>query len=409
MSCGPNEVDLRLKSGHCDMSVLFCRVLVYAHVVLGVSFPALGASVDWAGCAVPKFGDDRSRAIEACTIVLNRADLSDVDRARALITRGRAEHMRKDIDAAIRDFDDAINLVPRDPEPLARRASAAFFKRDYPTAFVLTKQALQINPDYAVALDILGVIGLTSGDYQMAKTAFDRAIALKPDDVDARFNRFQYWMAINAQREGLRELADLLALSTSDLDTQFTEFRGKDITYRTFARLERATMLEAMGRYPEAIKAFDDFVQTDPGVFSYGWRGWYHIDRSQLDLAKADVEKALSYDPNFFLLHELQGLIFTGTNEYERAVASFTRALELGPDQTGDSYWWRALAQRALHHPEAAQNDALKAFSTDPTFLRTKLKVFKEFGYWQPPSPGADASSAVRDAAQACMLDERCW
>src|SRR6185437_12388472 len=217
MSCGPNEVDLRLKSGHCDMSVLFCRVLVYALVVFGVSFPALGASVDWAGCAVPKFGDDRSRAIEACTIVLNRADLSDVDRARALITRGRAEHMRKDIDAAIRDFDDAINLVPRDPEPLARRASAAFFKRDYPTAFVLTKQALQINPDYAVALDILGVIGLTSGDYQMAKTAFDRAIALKPDDVDARFNRFQYWMAINAQREGLRELADLLALSTSDL------------------------------------------------------------------------------------------------------------------------------------------------------------------------------------------------
>jgi tetratricopeptide (TPR) repeat protein len=164
-----------------------------------------------------------------------------------------------------------------------------------------------------------------------------------------------------------------------------------------------------MGRFPEAVKAFDDFVQTDPGPFSYGWRGWYYFNRDNFDLAKADLDKALSYDPNFWILHNLEGLVYLYKHEYERAVASIDRALALKPDHSGSSYWARALALRALHRTNEAKRDALKAVSEDPGFLGLKKKTLTRLGYLQPPANEADVPAAVHDAVVACMSDEKCW
>jgi tetratricopeptide (TPR) repeat protein len=386
----------------------FCRQILISVVIAMAPSVAVAVQVDWTGCAVPNAGDDKRKAIEACSRVLAR-ELTDADRERALIVRGRAAHRAGDLDAAIRDFDEAINLAPKEPEPLARRASAAFEKRDYPNAFIFARHALQLDANHPGALDTLGVIAMVSGNFAMGKEAFDRAIALKPDNVVYRFHRHQYWMRIGAGPEALKEIEDLLALKTSDLDTQFLDFRGRDITYRAMARLNRATMLESMGRFPEALKAFDDFVQTDPGPFSYGWRGWYYFNRDNFDLAKADLDKALSYDPNFWILHNLEGLVYLYKQEYERAVASFDRSLALKPDYSGSSYWSRALALRALHRTGEAKKDALKAFSEDPTFLGQKRKTLTRLGYLQPAANDIGVQAAVRDAVEACMLDEKCW
>lgn len=386
----------------------FCRQILTALVIAVAPSLSVAAQVNWTGCAIPNTGDDKLKAIEACTRVL-AGELTDADRERALIMRGRAAHRAGNLDAAIRDFDEAINLAPKDPEPLVRRASAAFHKRDYPNAFVFARHALHLDANHPEALDTLGVIAMVTGNFAMGKEAFDRAITLKPDDVVFRFHRHQYWMRIGAGAEALKELEDLLALKTSDLDTQFLDFRGRDITYRAMARLNRATMLESMGRFPEALKAFDDFVQTDPGPFSYGWRGWYYFNRDNFDLAKADLDKALSYDPDFWILHNLEGQVYLYKQEYERAIASFDRSLALKPDQPGSSYWSRALALRALHRTDEAKKDALKAFSEDPGFLRRKGKTLTRLGYLQSPANDTDVHAAVRDAVDACMLDEKCW
>ena len=194
-------------------------------------------------------------------------------------------------------------------------------------AFVFTKHALHLDASHPEALDTLGTIGLVTGNYAMAKAAYDQAIALKPNDVVVRFHRYQYWNRIGAGAEGLKEIEHSPRRADDDpVHTQFLDFRGKEITYRTMARLERATMLEALGRFPDALEAFDNFIQTDPGPFSYGWRGWYYLNRGNFDPAKADLDKAISYDPNFWIFHNLLGQVYLYKQEYEHAVASFDRA-----------------------------------------------------------------------------------
>jgi len=167
--------------------------------------------------------------------------------------------------------------------------------------------------------------------------------------------------------------------------------------------------LKPWGRFEDSIKALDDLVHTDPGAVSYGWRGWYYSNREQYDLAAADLDKALSYDPNFAVLYNLKGQVYLYTKDYERAVAAFTRSLELRIDTPGSSYWSRALALRALHRTDEAEKDAQTAVGVDCCFLFNKSKILIKLGYLQPTTANTDVASAVRDAVHACMLDERCW
>lgn len=381
-----------------------------ALIVAALPSAAMAAgAIDWTGCAVPTFGADKQAAIAACTSIVDRTDLSEADRARALMVRGRAFHRAGDVDAAIRDFDATIKLMPNAPEPLLRRASAAFFKKDYRHAAELAEQVLRLDAKNSEAHDTLGTIALVTRNYSMAKAEYDRAIEADPNSVVSRFHRFELLMKVGAQPEAIKELDDLLALNSADLDTKFLDFRGKDVSYRTLARLERATMFEAMGRYEDSIKALDDLVRTDPGAIAYGWRGWYYSNRSQNDLALADLDKALSYDPNFAILHSLKGQVYLYTNEYERAIAAYTRSIDLHTDSPGSAYWSRSLALRALHRNEEAEKDAQTAVAVDRHFLFRKSETLIKLGYLQPTTTNTDVASAVRDAVHACMLDERCW
>jgi len=175
--------------------VAMCALILTALPSIALS----AAAIDWTGCALPIFGADKRAAIVACTSILNRTDLSNADRERALIIRGRAAHRDADIDSAIRDFDAAIALAPKDPEPLVRRASAAFFKKDYGSAVELAERALRLNPKYAEAHDILGTVALVTGNYGMAKSEYDKAIELDPGSVVARHHRIELLIAAGAQ------------------------------------------------------------------------------------------------------------------------------------------------------------------------------------------------------------------
>jgi tetratricopeptide (TPR) repeat protein len=316
--------------------------------------------------------------------------------------------MAHDLTTAIGYFELAIKLAPNDPEPLTRRASATYATGDYETAAAFAEKALTIDNNYAPALDVLGTIGLALPNYPLAKAAYDREVELTPNDVIAKFHHFQYFLYINAQPEALQDLEKLLALPSTSLESQFTSFHGRDISFKTFGLLERATLLESMGRLPEALKAFDNFVEADPGEFSYGWRGWYYINRDQLDLAQSDLDKALSYAPRFSILHNLKGLTFFRTKQYDRAIEEYTRAVVLNPGEAAVSYWMRAMALRALGRVDEAEVDALKAVSTDANFRDRKLKKLSQLGYFAPVDDPGKLASAIQDAVKACMLDERC-
>jgi len=85
-----------------------------------------------------------------------------------------------------------------------RRALAAYQRDDLAAAHRLCRAALTADPDHFEALHLLAVVMTRLGQFEDALAAYDRALALRPDDVQALSNR-------GALLEDLRRYAESLA------------------------------------------------------------------------------------------------------------------------------------------------------------------------------------------------------
>lgn len=397
------------------ISIAVCALIFGLLQVRALAADSEGAS----GCRIPAFGTDKAAVIAACTTLLEQAEASkasDEKRAEIIKIRAIAFLVSGDADRAAREFDRALALNPKNTDILLRRGFLVLNRSEFDTSWLeeekfvkavdYAQEVLSIDPNNTGAYVLIGNAATASGNFAMAKPAYDKAIELKSDNIVARISRFELYMRVRAFDAALKEIDDLLQLDTKQLDTMPFEIRGKEVTYRTMARLERSALFKTMGRFEEADKAYDSWVEIEPGAVSYGWRALYRMQRAQFDLAKADVEKALSYDPKFWFLNNLKAHIYSEAGEYDRAVESYTKAIAEFP-KIGLNYWGRAIALRAQKRTEEAIRDALRALD-DPDFPGRIIGRVKKAGYLKVNSTGQDAKLALRDAVQACMLDERC-
>lgn len=367
-------------------------------------FPVVAAAECTAPPAQPA---DAPAIIEACNAIL-QANPPDAERADLLMKRGRAFKRAGKLTEAAADPDEAIKLAPRDPAMRQWRAWIAIDSRDYQYAAALAEQALSLRPDSAPAYDLIGTVAAETGNLAGAREAFNKAVDVDPGNVHARYSRYYLYRNVGAQREQLSELDALLALKSPELDAATEKVERKAVPLRVKLRLQRAALLEAMGRDRDAAKAYDDFVRDEPGAVSYGYRATYRHRHEDNTRALEDIDDGLKDDRQFAYLHMEKGFIFNSMKRYDEAVAAFTHALEIYPP-SGAALWGRAMARRALDQQKLAVVDAQVALVVDRNFLMFKAQQLMKRGYLPESADEKDVLDAVKDAAQACMIDTGCW
>src|SRR5437879_6480123 len=100
-------------------------------LMLACCTASAGEPLPGTGCSVPAFESRAAPTVDACTLMLDRTDLADGERAEALKIRGRALHRVGRLDDAIRDYESALRLAPKDPELHLRRGWTAYDKREF--------------------------------------------------------------------------------------------------------------------------------------------------------------------------------------------------------------------------------------------------------------------------------------
>jgi tetratricopeptide (TPR) repeat protein len=101
-------------------------------------------------------------------------------------------------------------------------------------------------------------------------------------------------------------------------------------------------------------------------VTALGYRALAYMRKNQLDLANADVKRALEIDPKDVFAMALRGELHMRANRYDRALADLTAALKLQPGYVN------ALANRGYVYVmmgdyDQAKQDLEKAIALNPT------------------------------------------
>ena len=158
-----------------------------------------------------------------------------------------------------------------------------------------------------------------SRDYAAAVQSLDRALELRPD-----------WLLAIATRADNLYHAKLYdeAIAGFDRAIQVDPKRASSYDGRGLA-------YSNSGRHAQAIPDYTRAIELLPGfAAAYNNRGWAYLETGQLDEALADLNKALDLNPAYPTALFNRAHLFERRQEYAEAIADFDAILHVEPSNT---------------------------------------------------------------------------
>jgi tetratricopeptide (TPR) repeat protein len=243
---------------------------------------------------------------------------------------GRILHRKKDCEAAVRAYDAALALRPRNVRAHRLRAEALLELNRLPEALLSLDACLQHGPRDAEAFRARAVVRTRLGQYPGAQTDYTRALEIRADAVTYAARGWTYLVA-DAPALALRDFEEVIRLDPDGGDG----YAG------------RGSALAALGDYRPAVSDAEEAVRHGPE----SPRLFYNAARIYARAADALATDAWR---NNRPASDLRA------SWRQRAVELLSRALAVQPPEEGARFW-----QTYIH------NDAsLNSVRSSPAFRR---------------------------------------
>ncbi|MEM6501096.1 MAG: tetratricopeptide repeat protein [Cyanobacteria bacterium P01_C01_bin.89] len=145
------------------------------------------------------------------------------------------------------------------------------------------------------------------------------------------------------------------------------------------AWVNRGYCLDRLGRYRGAIAAFDQALRIKPDYDGLWYnRGTVLGKIQRYGAAVESFNRALKLKPNFPAAWNNRGTALTKLNHYDEAIASFDRAISLAENTPGPWYG-KACCFAAQNKVELAIEHLHRAIQIDPATYRELAKTDPEF------------------------------
>ncbi|MBS0380490.1 MAG: aspartyl protease family protein [Proteobacteria bacterium] len=207
---------------------------------------------------------------------------------------------------------------PKSAAAFARRGNASASRHDYQHAIADLTRACQQEPTNPEFLRERGMAYLENRQADLALKDFESAIALRPEDPDARLARASLRLSRNAPA------ADVAA----DL-----EVADRVLPKQHPARLTMGGMFAAIGDFSTSVSQYDQWIDShDSNDIAMGEAlNGRCLTRAlwgrELQQALSDCNSALKLskrDPGFL---DSRGLVYLRLEQYEKAIADYDAAL----------------------------------------------------------------------------------
>jgi tetratricopeptide (TPR) repeat protein len=202
-----------------------------------------------------------------------------------------------------------------------------------------------LSPSAAYALEQKGEVLLKLKRYAEAVKAFDAALVLVPDQLEAYLSRAKALLSEN-------HFADAVKSLDGYFERERERRKSQGEVYRARARAQ-----SRLGNYAEAAEDYTRSLELEPDdTTTRANRGWAYVVLEESRLALRDFDKVLQALPDNGDAHNGRGYARVRLGHYRDGIQDAEKALQLGPKDTRTYYnAARTYAQAVLRVAEQEQ------------------------------------------------------
>jgi tetratricopeptide (TPR) repeat protein len=383
-----------------------CGVLAAAIVL---SLAAAHAADNAPTCSQDTVELDPASVIAPCTALLQRPNLTAVERSHALFIRGQGYHRTKRLELAQSDYDAALKLTPDNDAIYPERANIAVRFGRIDESMALLGQALVLNPKNAHALRMIGAYWDANDRLDDAIRYYTMALDADPNEAHALLFRSRAYREKRQFDLALQDADALVAMPPERINRLgYLDGDGVKRDFHIKALKNRAELYEDTGKHDLAERDLDAAVDYKRSGESLAARGEFLMDRPGRQLAALDdLQAATALDPNLSQGFYLKGLLLSELKRYPEALDAFDRAFAIDPSHDY-ALRMRALMYRELGQTDLAVRDMENAMTMSPRIVGLTMNSLQHSGYWPSSAIPGSMTPALRDAIRACMIDKTC-
>ncbi len=349
-------------------------LLVFSVLLLSTLACALGAShLEKAREAVAD--GETETAFEEYKLALEEDDLPAEDRFAVLSERGDLYRNQENVEAALADYEAALNVTNAEGNPVGDRTSVYNRRVDI---YVLQEQWPEVIAD------------------------LDAILASQPDNYEALARRGYAHLQL---RNFEQAIDDLKASLQGDIDAATDDLDNRRNLINAYYDLAQALLDvgeydASIENYTEALNLADD---TDDRVEILVARGFAYSEMYENEKALTDLNEAIGLDANEPLAYAYRSYVYGDQEKYEDAIADATKAIELGSDlsdaRRGTIVHARAVAYLSTGQYEEAIVDATESIELAGVDVESTARTYNVRG--QAYRYMGDYENAIADYTQA--------
>jgi tetratricopeptide (TPR) repeat protein len=278
-----------------------------------------------------------------------------------------AHHRAGRLDEAARLYLQALDAQPDCAVALNMLGNVEYQRDRFDEALQLIRRAIRIDPASAAYRITLGHVYRRNGEPAAAAACYREALGLSPDSTLAAMNLANVLKSQGPSTEAIEVLREVLARDPDRID----------------ALAMLGDLCLALDRPAEAGRLFGHLVALDPtSADAHFGLGVASSQQRENTLAIASFQRAIELRPEFAEAYYNLGVIDAERQQLDAAEAWFRRALAIRPDDVDTHINLSAVLQKSGRagesraHREIAYRCQCLFVRTSATALRTVLVLF---------------------------------
>jgi len=263
------------------------------------------------------------------------------------------EALFREVEKRLPEPDRAQTALIEEGQLLARKGDLSGASEAY-------TQAIDVNPDSALAHKGLGYSHFQAGDYGRAAASLETAISLDPELAEA-----YYYLGLSLWQLEQRNEAVETTERAFELDSRLRARAHRERLYKPIwdhrdtlnARgsagtkeeerwVQEGLALAKQGRYEEAIKFYRKALASNPeNALVLNWSGYANFRAERHRRAIEDLRRAIELEPGYAEAHYNLALALWAAGDADAALKELDIAFELDP----------ALQKMAMQDPHAQE------------------------------------------------------